>query len=171
MGWGVVVVGDGGWNKIYTKSLKPTSYAWECWATTIGLPDPLIIHRVYQWNSIPNCPITNSIFSSRASDRRYSREIFLWICRADQGDGTLSPRVWVTNVESIWLPGNFCGDTERRLNPSFLLKPILRLNKWFVPTKKVNPQDRLYLWVSMVINLIFFLRGGGIKVINWNPDF
>lgn len=42
--------------------------------TTIGLPDPLIIHRVYQWNSIPNCPITNSIFSGRASDRRYSCE-------------------------------------------------------------------------------------------------
>lgn len=40
--------------------------------TTIGLPDPLIIHRVYRWNSIPNCPITNSIFSGRASDRRYS---------------------------------------------------------------------------------------------------
>lgn len=53
---------------------------------------------------------------------------------------------------SIRLPGYFCGDTERRLNPSFLPIPILRLNKWFVPTEKklIHKYDQvcLYLWVS-----------------------
>lgn len=75
------------------------------------------------------------------------REIFLWICRADQGEmGHFLPGYESPTYRSIRLPGYLCGDT------SFLPIPILRLNKWFVPTEKrlIHKYDQvcLYLWVS-----------------------
>lgn len=81
------------------------------------------------------------------------REIFLWICRADQGEmGHFLPGYESPTDRSIRLPGYLCGDTERRLNPSFLPISILRLNKWFVPNEKrlIHKYDQvcLYLWVS-----------------------